>query len=119
MKKFFQLSALFFILIFVFLSLFMYFYRQPIFDYLNAANNLKNQDASGSQIVMEDESLSPGDTLNLDILNNPKFQAMEKTQVDLSGLVIPSGSTASSTSEGQPEPEPEFEVGNSNPFRAF
>ena len=101
MKKVFKLLAYIFVSSVIVFGVVIIIYRQNIFEYLNSINNLAV------------------DLLNLSIVNNPKFKKMQLTTVDLTGLNI---STSTELGEGNtpgPETGPTFDVGNSNPFKAF
>jgi len=118
MKKVFKLLAYIFVSSVIVFGVVIIIYRQNIFEYLNSINNLGVSTRAVLDDIKNGNNLAV-DLLNLSIVNNPKFKKMQLTTVDLTGLNI---STSTELGEGNtpgPETGPTFDVGNSNPFKAF
>lgn len=119
MKKVFKLLAYIFVCSIIIFGVILIIFRQNIFEYLNSVNNLSRSNETVLNDIKKGNDLA-ADPLNLAILNSPKFKKMQLTEVDLSGLNLstttPTGGGASTST---PEPTPTFDVGNSNPFKAF
>lgn len=118
MKKVFKLLAYIFVSSIIIFGAILIVYRQNIFEYLNSVNNLSRSNDSVLNDIKRGGDLA-ANPLNLAILNNPKFKKMQLTEVDLTGLNLstttPTDGITASTSESMPT----FDVGNSNPFKAF
>jgi len=118
MKKVFKLLAYIFVGSIIIFGVVLIIYRQNIFEYLNSINNLSRSTESMIDNIKLDNDLV-GDSLNLAIINNPKFKKMQLTEVDLTGLDLGTSTDLTTGGAGGSELIPTFEVGNSNPFKAF
>ncbi|MEI7620078.1 MAG: hypothetical protein WCJ57_00725 [Candidatus Falkowbacteria bacterium] len=118
MKKVFKLLAYIFVCSIIIFGAILIVYRQNIFEYLNSVNNLSRSNESVLDDIKKGNDLA-ADPLNLAILNSPKFKKMQLTEVDLSGLNLSTTTPTDGTTASTSEPIPTFNVGNSNPFKAF
>ncbi|MFA4942571.1 MAG: hypothetical protein WC564_02985 [Patescibacteria group bacterium] len=120
MKKVFKLLAYIFVCSVIVFGVVLIVYRQNIFEYLNSVNNLGRSTEAVRNGIQKDNNAN-AESLNLSVINSLKFKKMQLTEVDLTGLDL---STSTAPIDGgmigeKPEPTPVFEVGNSNPFKAF
>ena len=119
MKKVYKLLAFIFVSSIIVFGAILIVYRQNIFEYLNSINDLGRSTETAISDIQNGKEAS-ADILNLAIINDPKFKKMQLTEVDLTGLNIgTSTQIGGGTEPGQTGPIPAFEVGNSNPFKAF
>jgi len=118
MKKIFKFLAYTFVSSIIIFGAVLVVYRQNIFEYLNSINNLSRTAETMIDNIKPGDELV-GDSLNLAIIDNPKFKKMKLTEVDLTGLELSTSTTSTEGGEGESGPAPTFEVGNSNPFKAF
>ncbi len=119
MKKVFKFLAYTFISALIVFSAVLVSYRKTIFNYLNSVNNLNRPTEAMLNDIRRDGEVG-GTGLSVDILSNPKFQRLVKTEVDLTGLNLSTSTEPVTSGEPSvPAEAPTFDVGNPNPFRAF
>ena len=121
MDKFYRLLAFIFVVAFGISSFFLMVFQQDIRDYLSSMNNLNVKEPLIERPVPAafDPKNNPLDTT---LLDNAKYKALIKSEVDMTGIKLPgteSSSTPTSTPIIKEEPLPDFKVGNPSPFKSF
>jgi|GEM_PF-1369531 len=118
MKKVFKILAYIFVSSIIIFGGILMVYRQNIFDYLNSINNLSRSSVSVLDDIKNNNDLA-ADSFSFSIIDSAKFKKMKATQVDLTGLNLSTSTPTTPGAATSSEPAPTFDVGNSNPFKAF